>query len=174
MPTTPAYTTPLNSDPLAGLRDIHMPEPIGAWPLAPGWWLLIFLALALLAGCTIYCWRYWCRNGYRREAIRKLTVSYLLWETDHNDRNFVESTQLILKRAALSSYPRKNIGALNGKDWTDWLKDSIAKDTTPRNFDALGTVIYMSDSAKTNIHELYETAQYWLNKHQGQKGSTHV
>ena len=27
------------------LRDLHLPEAIGWWPLAPGWWLVIAIAL---------------------------------------------------------------------------------------------------------------------------------
>ena len=33
----------MENDPLAQLRDIHLPEPILWWPLAPGWWVLIVL-----------------------------------------------------------------------------------------------------------------------------------
>ena len=32
------------------LRDLHLPEAIGWWPLAPGWWILIAIALVGLAG----------------------------------------------------------------------------------------------------------------------------
>jgi hypothetical protein len=39
------------------LRDIHLPPPAGWWPLAPGWWILIGIALLLL---TWLAWR-----GYR-------------------------------------------------------------------------------------------------------------
>ena len=27
------------------LRDLHLPDAIGWWPLAPGWWVLIALSL---------------------------------------------------------------------------------------------------------------------------------
>ncbi|MBL4711699.1 MAG: DUF4381 domain-containing protein [Gammaproteobacteria bacterium] len=33
------------------LKDIHLPEPILWWPLAPGWWMviaLLFVAVGLL------------------------------------------------------------------------------------------------------------------------------
>jgi hypothetical protein len=40
----------VNGDPLAQLRDWHLPDPIQWWPPAPGWWIsaAVFLALLLL------------------------------------------------------------------------------------------------------------------------------
>ena len=50
------------ADPLAELRDIHLPEAVGYWPLAPGWWLLLVSAL-VLAGLIV-----WTVRRYRRNA----------------------------------------------------------------------------------------------------------
>ena len=33
---------------LLPLRDLHLPEMVGWWPLAPGWWFLIALAAAVI------------------------------------------------------------------------------------------------------------------------------
>ena len=40
------------------LRDLHLPDLIGTWPLAPGWWVLI----ALLAAGLLWL----AREGYRK------------------------------------------------------------------------------------------------------------
>ena len=37
----------LPTDPLAELRDIHLPPEIGWWPPAYGWWILITALLTL-------------------------------------------------------------------------------------------------------------------------------
>jgi hypothetical protein len=36
------------TDPLAQLRDIQLPEPVGLWPLAWGWWALLLLVVGEL------------------------------------------------------------------------------------------------------------------------------
>ena len=35
-------------DPLAQLRDIHLPEPVSWWPPALGWWLVAMTVMTLL------------------------------------------------------------------------------------------------------------------------------
>ena len=32
---------------LKDLRDIHLPDPVSIWPLAPGWWALMILVPVL-------------------------------------------------------------------------------------------------------------------------------
>ena len=48
-------------DPLAQLRDIHLPDTGGFWPPAPGWWLLALLSLTALALAVL-----WWRRHLRR------------------------------------------------------------------------------------------------------------
>ena len=39
------------------LRDIHLPESIHWWPIAPAWWILLATILLLLAALAVYWWK---------------------------------------------------------------------------------------------------------------------
>ena len=54
------------------IRELHLPDATGWWPLAPGWWFLIALAVAGAAYLIIRAWRHWRANAPRRFAIRQL------------------------------------------------------------------------------------------------------
>jgi hypothetical protein len=107
------------------LRDLHLPEPIGWWPLAPGWWVL----LALLAGALGYLagrwYRAWVFNAPRRFALRELArieAEYL----EHRDP-VVLGKQLseLLRRGMLAYAPRADIAGLTGEDWLAWLDSGM-------------------------------------------------
>ena len=49
------------------LRDLHLPEAIGWWPLAPGWWVVV----ALVAGGLYYLFRLYLRTRARGAARRQ-------------------------------------------------------------------------------------------------------
>lgn len=63
-PAAPDYSTPDvpvppgAEDPLAGLRDIHLPPDVPVWPLAPGWYGLAGLIVLVLVVLAIREWRW--------------------------------------------------------------------------------------------------------------------
>ena len=59
-------------NPLAGLKDIHLPPEPGLWPLAPGWWVVIILLAAGLALSLWWAIRCYRSRRYRREALAHL------------------------------------------------------------------------------------------------------
>lgn len=61
-PGLPAATAPA-ADPLAALRDIHLPDAVPFWPPAPGWWALAGLVVLLIVLAALYEW-------YRRGTLR--------------------------------------------------------------------------------------------------------
>lgn len=118
-------------DPLAQLKDIHLPDPVGWWPLAWGWWVLIALALA---GLLLLLWRWRARRRrlrYRREAQTVLRWTYHRY-TDSDattaTRDYLQALSELLRRTALSALPERHhaeLAALNGRQWLRFL-DSTA------------------------------------------------
>ncbi|PVY79295.1 uncharacterized protein DUF4381 [Tamilnaduibacter salinus] len=110
------------TDPLAGLRDIHMPEPGGFWPPAPGWWILAVIVVVALVALTWLVQRWIARGRWRRQARRELDALRACAEADN--RWFAELNAL-LKRAARSRDPSLHPDALSGDDWVELLRQTV-------------------------------------------------
>ena len=110
-----------DGDPLSALRDIHLPPEPAFWPPAPGWWIVALL-MALLAGAsTLWGRRVARRRRPRREALRALgALREALAAGEAPHRVAAESASL-LRRVALSRYPRSKVGGLTGKAWLEFL-----------------------------------------------------
>ena len=149
-------------DPLAQLRDIHLPQPVEAWPPGPGWWLLAALLLALLGGLTWWTVRRYRGNAWRRQAHRELDQAYRNWQSHGDDSKFLQQLSEILKRAAIRG-TAQDVAALCGARWSRYL-DERWEHTPARGFTALdfGEAVYRPDVAGTEIKELYGLGQRWL------------
>lgn len=106
-------------NPLQQLRDIHLPEQVGWWPLAPGWWLL--LALCVVAVLSIL--KVWRKRRARRRAMMQA-----LRELDALDVTMADVTSRInalLKRLALTYFPRVQSARLYDQAWLDFLVSKL-------------------------------------------------
>lgn len=103
------------------LRDLHLPAPTGWWPLAPGWWLVIVLAVVGLLWLLRRFLRQRAYNAARRHALRQLQV-YSRAYTKHRDAVLL-GAQLseLLRRTMLAYAPRAEVAGLTGEEWLAWL-----------------------------------------------------
>lgn len=109
------------------LRDLHLPEAISWWPLAPGWWLLIGLAL-VGCGFLLHAWlRMRARGAARRFALRQLDVIVEQYQEHRNPVTFGASLSELLRRAMLAYAPRHDVAGLTGEDWLQWLDRGLAQ-----------------------------------------------
>ena len=115
----------MDSDPLSGLADIHLPEQVGIWPLAPGWWLVIALLLALAMWGALRLMRHLHRLRLRAEALRELERCHAALTasagSDDDRVGYLNAVNAVLRRVALAHYPSSTVAGLTGKDWMEFL-----------------------------------------------------
>ena len=103
------------------LRDLHLPEPVGWWPLAPGWWLLILLAIIAIAYGLVRAYQRRQRNAARRYALREL-ARYEAEYLEHRDPvTLGKQLSELLRRSMLAYAPRTEVAGLTGEAWLRWL-----------------------------------------------------
>ncbi len=153
------------TDPLAQLRDIHTPGMIETGLPAPGWWVLAALAVLLLYVGLTWLFRFWRNNRYRREAMSELTQLFEDWQKSEDDLAYLEALQKLLKRAALTSFPREDVAGLTGEAWVQFLdRTTDSHDFSIGEAEALIDGTYRPDIS-VDIESLHLVAKGWIRKH---------
>jgi len=112
------------------LRDIHMPESISWWPPAPGWWMLLGIMLLAVAGFWLLR-RFRQRNAWRREALAQLTVLHnQLRSEECQPQQVVSELSVLLRRVAVSLFPREESASLSGEEWLAFLERQCRQGTS--------------------------------------------
>ena len=103
------------------LRDLHLPEAIGWWPLAPGWWLLIAIALVGFGYLLLRAWRSRQFHAPRRHAIAELARLEARYLNHHDPVLLGQQLSELLRRGMLAYAPRHEVAGLTGESWLAWL-----------------------------------------------------
>ena len=101
---------------LDNLHDILVPDAIGFFPLAPGWYILSLLLLTLLFHFGYQRYKLYEREQYKRDAEEELEAL-----NDKNRENTIALLSLA-KRVGLSVYGRETIATLDGDRWWDFME----------------------------------------------------
>ena len=149
------------NDPLAQLKDIHLPEPVSWWPPAPGWWLLgICLLLAVFVG-GYYLWKFIRRGRFRREALVDLRQ---LREAHQDQRILLEEVSRLLRQVAIAKYGREEVAPLSGTGWLQFLDRTGNTDQFSQGAGkALGTMLYQPTVA-IDGEQLCGLAAAWIKR----------
>ena len=103
------------------LRDLHLPEVSGWWPLAPGWWLLGILVIAGVVWILRRAFRHWRDNAARRTAMRRLAAIRRDFEQGADAVTLGKEISELIRRAMLAYESREVVAGLTGDDWLAWL-----------------------------------------------------
>jgi ABC-type transport system involved in Fe-S cluster assembly fused permease/ATPase subunit len=143
-------------DPLAQLSDIHLPANVHSYPIAPGWWLLTVIVLALI----IYGVLKLRQNIIKRKA-QKMALKQLSTATE------ISAMVTLLKWAALQYFPREQVAHLTGDAFKAFLIATLPT-KQQHKFAELSaehfTSVYQSDPVSKTSAEFSAAAKLWLNR----------
>ncbi len=106
------------------LRDIHLPEPISWWPPAPGWLGLLVLFVLLLIS-ALFIFRLRQKGRLRRASRAGIEQVFTAYHTHGNPQHLVDGLSVLLRRIALSHYPRSEVAGLTGDAWLEFLDHGV-------------------------------------------------
>jgi len=107
------------------LRELHLPEVIGWWPLAPGWWFLIALVVLGFGYLLYKALLKWRWNAARRMALRELARVQGEYQSGLDAVTLATELSELLRRTMLAYARRDEIAGLTGKRWLQWLDHGL-------------------------------------------------
>lgn len=112
---------------LAQLADIHLPQPVGFWPPAPGWWVLALAILILGYFLVRKYLRYSRLHKVCNHALAELERCYASLAAAGADEShklrYINEVNSVLRRVALVHYPHAAIASLDGSAWVDFIRE---------------------------------------------------
>ena len=113
------------ADPLAALRDIHVPDTPEFWPPAPGWFVVAGLMIAAgVAATVIAVWR-WRAGRFRREALACLRSLRARHGAGAPDAEIAMELSMLIRRVALARHPREEVAGLTDEEWMARLESTL-------------------------------------------------
>lgn len=160
------------NDPISldNLHPIVLPQGLGLWPIAPGWYLI-----ALLLASTIIFLTYKNRqkrkaNQYRRDALQQLSILHKRLDQGEAE-NALRALPVLIKATALCAYKRDTIAALYGEAWLDFLNGTLpAPHFDTKDGELLARVSYGTPGeilaiGKDQSSQLLRHVEYWIQHH---------
>lgn len=124
-------TAPGNGFDPSQLADIHLPQAISFWPIAPGWWFT--LGVVIIALTAFWLWKKQHERDpavleqrrlkrLKSEAQQELEKLKQQYKAQQNAHKSIEALSVFLRRFALSVYPREQVASLTDEQWLKLLE----------------------------------------------------
>ena len=164
---TLANNPSLNNSPLE-LRDIHLPDPISWWPVAPGWWILA-ASLLLMIIVFFIVRKIHLNRQLKRDINAELENIKQQFQTTQNKSQLAKALSILLRRASITYYPTEHIAGLTGSDWLHYLDSTNTRSSNKSQFQSdIGQTLlnapYLPDNSKLDFDApaLISLCESWL------------
>jgi hypothetical protein len=167
----PVINATVNDSGLQNLHEIFMPDPVSWMPHTLGWYVVFGLIL-LVAGWWVYGrLRRFRKNRYRRLALAELAVIQEELQQPERRAKTLAEIPTLLKRTALSAFPRSDVASLTGEKWLAFLDKTMGgKDFTEGEGQLLPDLAYApvqraAQLTDEQIDNIFHLIRRWIKGH---------
>ncbi|MFT5115019.1 MAG: hypothetical protein ACI8P9_004362 [Parasphingorhabdus sp.] len=111
------------TDPLAVLRDIHLPGDPSLWPPAIGWWLLLIACLLIIWAIYKVVANFLFQRRPSKQALLELDRLESRFKSEQDTREYVQSLSMLLRRYVVSKCADPQLAARSGSHWLKLLNE---------------------------------------------------
>jgi hypothetical protein len=149
------------ADVLTQLKDIHLPQSITWWPLAPGWYVVLLIIMFSIIGVVYFFHRRQLNALAKNQALELLKTYKEQYEKDRNAQQASARISELLRRVALVYYPRAEVASIHGNAWLEFLNQtSKGIDFNPVKSMLLDSPFKTEETV--NLNPLINRAQVWI------------
>jgi hypothetical protein len=125
-PSSPGQTAQVQ------LHDIHVPEQVSNFPIAPGWWLLLILVIIIAV---------WAYKKFKKNKRLNNSKNQALKVFENNPSMSAKECITLLKWAAMQYVSRQQLAKLYGNNFQNYLMKQLP-DTYQIRFIELSTAAF--------------------------------
>ncbi|MCP4126251.1 MAG: DUF4381 domain-containing protein [Gammaproteobacteria bacterium] len=146
---------------LSLMRDIHTPDGVDWWPLAPGGWLLLLLGSTLLVFSLLRQYR---GNRLQHEARSELKRIRQEFQDHRQQSQLSMEINILLRRVALTRAPRSLVAGLVGKNWLKFLDQRGGDGEFSHGPGQVLGVAPYAPGAEVDAEALLRLAEQWIRR----------
>jgi hypothetical protein len=146
---------------LDSFHDVILPEPIGVYPLAEGWYMLAALLFTFVLYFGIKLLRLFLASRYKREALKELKE---IQNLENNSIKYKKLLQL-LRRTAIITYGREAVSTLDGDNWWDFLNQKKQFFQKEHQLVATTLLYQEQEPSEDDINSFAKACKKWIKKH---------
>ncbi len=147
---------PTDIDLLQNLRDVIPPPVPGFWPPAIGWWLATILILILIAA-IIYSIKLTIARYSRNSIVQQIDEIAGL-----QPRQAIVELSTLMRRVAITRYPRSAVAGLTGQAWLEFLDQSGNTDQFTQGVGRMLAIAPYSANKQYDLDSLREICREWV------------
>jgi Domain of unknown function (DUF4381) len=156
------------NDWLTNLNEVSLPQVTSSLPSGPLWWALAAMGIWFLGHALWQRYLHWCGQLYRRQALTQLSDLQTLWQQPTSRVQASRELVTLLKRVALTAWPRVDVASMVGSAWLDFLTRTTKASKAPPTI--LGELAYLPESQLQKVtteqwQESIAWAQAWIREH---------